>query len=115
MTAASKMTKLVAEIKRNVELGEEVKTSPVSPAFKRDGKWTALVSPEGLDDVLRRGMLELIEQRKDRLLQSLNELAIGVAMDSVAAKLEAACPGAYTRELKKYVSTSQQGATNETV
>ena len=106
MTTASKMDKLVAEIKRNVELGKEVAASPVSPAFKRDGKWTALVSPDGLDDVLRRGMLELIEQRKDRLLQSLSELAISVAMDSVAEKLEAACPGAYKRELKKYVSTS---------
>jgi hypothetical protein len=102
----SKTDKLIAEIQRNVELGEEVKSSPVSPAFKRGGKWTALVSPKGLDDVLRRGMLELIEQRKDRLLQSLNELAIGIAMDAVAAKLEAACPGVYKRELTKYVSTS---------
>lgn len=106
MTTASKMSKLVAEIKRNVELGKEIKSSPVGAAFKRGGKWTTLKTSSGLESALRRGMLEVIEQRMDRLLQSLNELAISVAMDSVAAKLEAACPGVYKRESKKYVSTS---------
>lgn len=106
MTTASKMDKLVAEIKRNVELGKEVKASPVGTAFKRGGKWTTLKTSSGLESALQQGMLEIIEQRKDRLLQSLNKLALSVAMDSIAEKLEAACPGVYKRESKKYVSTS---------
>jgi hypothetical protein len=92
-----KMDKLVAEIKRNVELYKEVKDAPVGLAFKRDKTWTKLNGGSNLAAIVRDNMLGVIADRIKRSIKELEVLTITAATDAVFKELETACPGMFTR------------------
>ncbi len=94
---AKKMDKLVAEIKRNMELYAEVKDSSVGAAFKRDQTWTKLKGGSNFDALIRDTMFGVIGNRVSRLIKELEELAINAAADAVYKELETACPGVFVR------------------
>ena len=97
MTTKKKMDKLVAEIKRNVELYAEVRDAPVGLAFKRDQTWTKLIGGSNLDALVRDGMLGVVGLRIKRLIKELEDLTINAATDAVFKELEIACPGTFIR------------------
>jgi translation elongation factor EF-4 len=95
---AKKMDKLIAEIKRNMELYAEVKDAPVGLAFKRDQTWTKLKGGSNIDALVRDGMFGVIGKRVARLIKELEELTLNAAADAVYKELETACPGMFVRK-----------------
>jgi hypothetical protein len=92
------MDKLVAEIKRNMELYTEVRDAPVGLAFKRDQTWTKLNVRSEVTALVRKSVYAAIETRISRLIKELEELAFNAAADAVYKELEIACPGMFVRK-----------------
>lgn len=93
-----KMDKLVAEIKRNMELYAEVRDTPVGLAFKQDQTWTKLKGGSNLDALVQDSMFGVIGKRVSRLIKELEELTINAAADAVYKELDTACPGMFVRK-----------------